>query len=91
MLSWVLKKNAAVFFFFSHNSFAIFLSQIRVFQWIIQHCDLFIYYFNICFLAFVFLVALLGRVQLFATPWIGSMPGFPVVCHLPEFDQTHVR
>ena len=31
----------------------------------------------------------LNHVQLFATPW-SSMPGFPVLHHLPEFAQIHV-
>ena len=33
----------------------------------------------------------LSHVQLFATPWIARMPGFPVLHYLPEFAQTHVH
>ena len=37
------------------------------------------------------LVQLLNRVQLFATPMNGSMPGLPVHHQLPESTQTHVH
>ena len=40
---------------------------------------------------FKYLVHLLSRVQLFATPMDCSTPGFPVLHHLPEFAQTHVH
>ena len=33
----------------------------------------------------------LSRVQLFATPWICSMPGLPVHHQLPEFTQAHIH
>jgi len=33
----------------------------------------------------------LSRVWLFAMPWNGSTPGFPVLHHLLEFAQTHVH
>ena len=36
-------------------------------------------------------VQLLSRVRLFAAPWTCSMPGFPVLHHLPEFAQTHIH
>ena len=37
-------------------------------------------------------VQLLGRVQLFVTPWTDcSMPGLPVHHQLPEFTQTHIH
>ena len=36
-------------------------------------------------------VQLLSRVQPFATPWPGSMPGLPVPHQLQEFTQTHVH
>ena len=36
-------------------------------------------------------VQLLSRVQLFATPWTQSIPGFPVLHYLPEFARTHVH
>ena len=48
--------------------------------------------------AMVFSVVMYGCELLFscsvvsdsATPWTTSMPGFPVLHHLPEFAQTHV-
>ena len=33
----------------------------------------------------------LGRVRLFATPWIAACQGLPVHHQLPEFTQTHVH
>ena len=33
----------------------------------------------------------LSCVRLFETPWNCSMPGFPVLCYLPEFAQTSVH
>jgi len=33
---------------------------------------------------------LLSRVLLFATPWVCSMPGFPILHYLLEFSQTHI-
>ena len=49
--------------------------------------------------AMVFSVVMYGCELLFscsvvsnsATPWTTSMPGFPVLHHLPEFAQTHVH
>ena len=38
-----------------------------------------------------FVVQSLSRVRLFSTPWDCSIPGFPVLHHLPEFAQTHVQ
>ena len=34
---------------------------------------------------------LLSCVRLLATPWTVSIPGFPVLHHLPELAQTHVH
>ena len=42
-------------------------------------------------LVLMWLFKLLSRVQLFMTPWMGSMPGFPDLHRLPEFAQTHVH
>ena len=39
----------------------------------------------------VVVVLLLSHVQLFATPWTPSTPGFCVLHHLPELTQTHVH
>ena len=33
----------------------------------------------------------LNFVQLFVTPWTATMPGFPVLHHLPELAQTHIH
>ena len=39
----------------------------------------------------VVVVLSLSHVWLFITPWACSMPGFPVLHHLPEFVQTHIH
>jgi len=39
----------------------------------------------------LFVVQSLSHVWLFATPWTATMPGSPVLHHLPEFAQTHVH
>ena len=39
----------------------------------------------------IVVVQLLSCVRLFVTLWVCSVPGFPVLHHLPEFAQTRVH
>ena len=46
---------------------------------------------NILLMLIIVVVQLLSCIQLFVTLCDCSMPGFPVVHHLPEFAQTHIH
>ena len=53
-------------------------------------CKSILHFFQVCYKLFSS-VQLLSHVQLFATPWRGSMPGFPVRRQLLKLAETHVH